>query len=110
MNLAPADRTIAITVALAELGLRPDDQVLIMLADGVDFVEAFVGVTRWGAVPLSVNPGLATANVAAIAAQTGARLVLTSTKRLPQLATLNAEPPVLVNGLQNLWAIALHPR
>lgn len=110
IHLAPADRAIAITATLAELDLRSDDHVLIMLADGVGFVEAFVGVTRWGAVPLSVNPRLAAADVAAIAAQTGARLVLASTKRLPHLAELDAEPPVLVDGLRGLWAIPLHPR
>ncbi|MGH3772863.1 MAG: AMP-binding protein [Pseudonocardiaceae bacterium] len=102
-----ADRAAAITTALAEFDVRPDDRVLIMLADGPGFVEAFTSLTRWGAVPLSVNPRLTTADIAAIAAKTGARLVLTSTKRIHRLADLDAEPPVLVDELRGLWAIAL---
>ncbi|MGH3828857.1 MAG: AMP-binding protein [Pseudonocardiaceae bacterium] len=109
-HAAPAARAITITAALADLDLRSNDRVLIMLADGVGFVEAFVDVTRWGAVPLSVNPRLAAADVAAIAAKTGARLLLTSTKRLQHLAELDAGPPVLVDGRRGLWAIPLHPR
>ncbi|MBW0009834.1 MAG: hypothetical protein JO063_06915 [Pseudonocardiales bacterium] len=78
-----------------------------MLASGAGFVEAFVGVTRRGAVPLSVNPRLAAADVAAIASETGARLVLTSTRQTRRLADLDGEPPVLVDGLRGLWAVAL---
>jgi long-chain acyl-CoA synthetase len=105
-----ADRAAAVAAALAELDVHPDDRVLIMLPDSPGFVEAFVGVTQRGAVPLSVNPRLAVADVAAIAAETGARLVLTSAKRIRRLADLDAEPPVLVDGLRALWAATLRLR
>jgi acyl-CoA synthetase (AMP-forming)/AMP-acid ligase II len=95
-----ANRASAVTAALAELDVRPDDRVLIMLPDGPGFLETVLGVMQRGAVPLSVNPGLAAADVAAIAAETGARLVLASAKRIPQLAGLDAQPPVLVKGLR----------
>jgi non-ribosomal peptide synthetase component F len=95
-----ANRANAVTAALAELEVRPDDRVLIMLPDGPGFLEAVLGVMQRGAVPLSVNPRVAAADVAAIAAETGARLVLASAKRIPQLADLDAEPPVLVDGLR----------
>ncbi|MGH3719148.1 MAG: AMP-binding protein [Pseudonocardiaceae bacterium] len=103
----PADRAVAITTVLAELDVRRDERVLIMLKGGPGFVEVFTGLTRWGAVPLSVNPRLTAADIAAIATETGARLVLTSTKRIHRLADLDAEPPILVEGLRGLWAIAL---
>lgn len=109
-HLEPADRTAAVSDALAGLGVRADDRVLIMLSDGPGFVEAFVGVTQRGAVPLPVNPRLAAADVAAIAAETGARLVLASAKRIHRLADPDAEPPVLVDELRGLWAAALRLR
>jgi acyl-CoA synthetase (AMP-forming)/AMP-acid ligase II len=102
-----AGRAAAVAAALAELGVGPADRVLIMLPAGPGFVEAFIGVTQRGAMPLPVNPRLAAAGVAAIAAETGARLVLASAKRIRRLADLDAEPPVLVDGRRGLWALAL---
>ncbi|MDQ3764885.1 MAG: AMP-binding protein [Actinomycetota bacterium] len=105
-----ADRAAAVAAALAEFDVRPDDRVLIMLPDGPGFAEAFAGVTQRGAVPLPVNPGLPATDIAAIAAETGARLVLTSAKRIHRLADLDTQPPVLVDGPQGLWATALRLR
>ena len=42
----PSDRTAAVTAALAELGVRSEDRVLIMLPDGPGFAEAFAGTIR----------------------------------------------------------------
>ena len=106
----PADRATAVAAALAELGVCPDDRVLIMVPDGPGFVEAFIGVMQRGAVPLSVSPRLATADVAVIAVKTGARLVLASAKRIHRLTDLNVGLPVLVDELRGLWAAALRPR
>ena len=52
----PVDRTAAVAAALAELGVRPAERVLIMLPDGPGFAEAFAGTIKQGAVPLPVNP------------------------------------------------------
>ncbi|MFG2924718.1 class I adenylate-forming enzyme family protein [Streptomyces sp. NPDC048305] len=41
--------------ALAGLGVRPGDRVLLALPDGIDFVTAFLGVLRLGAVAIPVN-------------------------------------------------------
>jgi hypothetical protein len=54
--LTSVDQTAAIVAALAELGVRPEDRVLSMLADGPGFAEAFVGTFAHGAIPLPVNP------------------------------------------------------
>lgn len=63
-----ANRASAVTAALAELDVRPEDRVLIMLPDGPGLLETVLGVMQRGAVPLSVNPRLAAADLAAIAA------------------------------------------
>ncbi len=102
-----ADRAAAVAAVLTELGVRPGERVLIMLPGGPDFVDAFTGAMRRGAVPLPVNPRLPAAAAAAIAAETGARLVLAPAERIHGLTDLEAEPPVPVDGLQGLWVAAL---
>ncbi|MGH3751755.1 MAG: AMP-binding protein [Pseudonocardiaceae bacterium] len=106
----PTDRATTVAAALAQLGVRPEEGVLIMLPDGPGFIDAFVGTMRQGAVPLPVNPRLAAADVAAIAAETGARLVLAPAERIHGLADLGTEPPVPVDGPQGLWAAVLRRR
>jgi hypothetical protein len=64
----------AVAAALAELDVRPDDRVLIMLPDGPGFAESITGAIQQGAVPLPVNPLLPARDVVAVAAKAGARL------------------------------------
>jgi non-ribosomal peptide synthetase component F len=99
-----ADQTAAVAAALAELGVRPAERVLIMLPDGPGFAEAFAGTIHQGAVPLPVNPLLP------VAAEAGARLVLASVDQLHALADLDAEPPILIEGPRGPWAAALRLR
>ena len=63
--------------ALRELGVRPEDRVVLVLRDTVDFVAAFLGAVRTGAIPVPVNPLLPAQDVGAIAALAGARVLLT---------------------------------
>jgi acyl-CoA synthetase (AMP-forming)/AMP-acid ligase II len=105
-----ADRATAIAAALAELGVRPEERVLIMLPDGPGFIDAFTGTRQRGAVPLAVDPRRPAADVAAVAAETGARLVLASMERIHGLAGPDAAPLLLVNGLWGLWTAALRQR
>ncbi len=104
----PVDQTAAVVaVALAELGVRPEDRVLIMLPDGPGFAEAFAGTIAQGAVPLPVNPLLPVHDIVAVAAEAGAQLVLASADQVPELADLAAEPPVLIDGPRGAWAATL---
>jgi acyl-CoA synthetase (AMP-forming)/AMP-acid ligase II len=100
----------AVTAALAELDVRPDDRVLIMLPDGPGFAEAFAGAIQHGAVPLPANPFLPAHDLVTVAAEAGTRLVLVSADQIPALAELDAEPPVLIDGPQGIWAAALRLR
>jgi long-chain acyl-CoA synthetase len=104
------DRTAAVGAALAELGVRPEERVLIMLPDGPGFAEAFAGTIQHEAVPLPVNPLLPAHGIAAAAAEAGARLVLASADQIHTLADLGAQPPALIEGPQGLWAAALRLR
>lgn len=100
----------SVAAALAELQICPHDRVLVMLPDGPGFIDAFIGVTKQGAVPLAVNPHLEAAEVVAAAAEVGAGVALIPAQRVPALATLETTPPVLVNGPQGLWAAAVRLR
>ncbi|MGH3811209.1 MAG: Scr1 family TA system antitoxin-like transcriptional regulator [Pseudonocardiaceae bacterium] len=106
----PTDQTAAVAAALAELHVRPDDRVLIMLSEGPGIVEAFAGAIQQRAVPLPVDPLLPAHDIVAVAAETAARLVLVSADRIPALADLAAEPPILIDGPHGRWAAALRLR
>jgi long-chain acyl-CoA synthetase len=107
---ADPDQTAAVVAALAELGVRPEERVLIMLPDGPGFAEAFAGMIEQGAVPLPVDPLLPAHGIVAVAAEAGAQLVLVSANRVPALADLDAQPPVLIDGPHGPWAAALRLR
>jgi acyl-CoA synthetase (AMP-forming)/AMP-acid ligase II len=106
----PAGQTAAVVAALAELGVRAEDRVLIMLPDGPGFAEAFAGTITHGAVPLPADPLLPAHGIVAVAADAAARLVLVSADRVPALVDLGAQPPVLIEGPQGPWAAALRLR
>ncbi|HET9255235.1 MAG TPA: AMP-binding protein [Pseudonocardiaceae bacterium] len=95
---------------LAELDVRRDDRVLIMLPDGPGFTESFTATFERGALPLPVSPQLSARDLTATATYANARLVLACRDRLPALAGLDAEPPILVSGPDGLRAAALRLR
>lgn len=97
----------AVVAALTELDVRPDERVLVLILDGPGFAEIFLGVMRQGAVPLTVNPALSAGEIVAVAAETGARLVAVAAERIPELADLEAGPPVWLTGPQGPWGAIL---
>jgi acyl-CoA synthetase (AMP-forming)/AMP-acid ligase II len=102
-----SEQTAAVAAALAQLGVRPRERVLIMLPDGPGFAEAFAGTIKHQAVPLPVNPLLAAHDIAAAATKTGARLLLASAEQIHTLTDLGTQPPVLIDGPQGPWVAAL---
>lgn len=101
------ERLVAVTSALTDLDVRRGDRVLLMLSDGPTFVDALAAITLLGALPLPVNPLVPTRDVAAVAAEAGARLVLASVERIDTLPDVGLEPPVLVAGPDGPWAAML---
>ena len=55
------DRTSRIAQGLINVGLRPGDRVVLMAPNGIQFIEAWWGIVRSGAVVIPINP-LATKN------------------------------------------------
>src|SRR4051812_20043526 len=60
--------------ALASLGVRAGDRVLMLMRDTPEFVAAWLGAVRAGAVAVSVNPRLSEVEQRHIIADSGARV------------------------------------
>jgi acyl-coenzyme A synthetase/AMP-(fatty) acid ligase len=64
--------------ALAALGVQPEQRVALCMLDGVDFVAAFLGAIRLGAVPVPLNTLLTTEDYAYMLADSRARIAIVS--------------------------------
>lgn len=93
---------IGAAAGLRELGVRPEERVLLVLFDGVEFVTTFLGAMWIGAVPLPLNPLLPGGDLALSAADSRARVAVVSTRRL-------AGAPDLVGGAPELRHLVLVP-
>ena len=62
---------------LAALGVRPEERVMLVMADGVELVAAFLGAMRLGAVPIPVNTMLTSADLARLVENSRARVAVT---------------------------------
>ena len=62
--------------ALAAFGLRAGERVLFLLKDTPTLVCAYLGAMKMGAVAVALNPRLTAEDLAHVAADSGARLVL----------------------------------
>jgi benzoate-CoA ligase family protein len=113
-----AERAARVAGALAGLGVLPEQRVLLVLLDTVDFPAVFVGAMQLGAVPVPVNTLLTAADIAFLARDSRARLAVVSDALLPKLSDALAGVPLVVAGagaggahprLDDLLAAALAP-
>jgi acyl-CoA synthetase (AMP-forming)/AMP-acid ligase II len=72
-----AERAARFGRLLEARGVQPEQRVMIALPDGPDFVAAFFGTLKLGAVVVMVNPSLPEAEIAALLDYTRARAVVT---------------------------------
>lgn len=71
----------AAAAGLRSLGVRPEERVLLVLLDSVEFVSTLLGAMRIGAVPVPVNALLPGRDVAAIAADARTRVAVVSAEK-----------------------------
>jgi acyl-CoA synthetase (AMP-forming)/AMP-acid ligase II len=105
-----SDQAAPVAAALARLGVRPNERVLILLPDGPDFAPALAGVIHYGAKPLTVNPLLRPRDIMTLAAAAGVQLILATLDTIDALAELDTKPPLLINGPYGCWAAVLRLR
>lgn len=97
----------ALSTALATVGVRAQERVLIVLPDGSGFEEAIISAIRLAAVPLPVNPWVSADDLVTVTTETDARLVVVSAERTNALADLPVELKIPVHGPQGVWATVL---
>ena len=82
--------------ALASIGVEPEQRVLLIMLDTIDFPAAFLGAMKLGAIPVPVNTLLTPADYAYLLRDSRARAVIVSDHLLPKLeAALTERPPHL---------------
>ena len=88
--------------ALRRRGVRPEDRVLLILPDGVDFAYAWFGVLRAGGVFCMVNPLLNASDYAHYLRYTKAQVVICDQGVVAELERamegLESPPKLLVSG------------
>lgn len=77
--------------ALRRLGMRPEDRVMLILADSPAFVFSFFGAIKIGAVPIPVNTMLAPADYQYVLNDSRARVLIISDALAPIIETIRAE-------------------
>jgi benzoate-CoA ligase family protein len=84
---------------LTGLDVRPEERVMIALPDGADWVAAFFGVLKLGAVVVMVNPGLKPAALTPLFDYVAPRWVVLGGAAVPafeEAAAAAARPPRLL--------------
>jgi benzoate-CoA ligase len=81
--------------ALRQLGLEPEQRVLLILLDTVDFPVAFLGAIKAGVVPVPVNTLLASADYDFMLRDSRARALIVSDALHDKVAGVLADQPAL---------------
>jgi 4-hydroxybenzoate-CoA ligase/benzoate-CoA ligase len=81
--------------ALRSLGVEPENRVALLLADGADWVAAFLGALRIGAVAVPLNTRLRPTEWAAMLRDSRARVLIVDGPLLTELQPLLVDLPHL---------------
>jgi benzoate-CoA ligase len=90
-----AERVDRCANALVNLGLEPEQRVLLCLQDTIDFPTAFLGCIKAGIVPIPVNTLLKTADYEYMLRDSRARALLVSAALLPTFDPVLTQMPHL---------------
>ncbi|MCC6473419.1 MAG: benzoate-CoA ligase family protein [Burkholderiales bacterium] len=83
--------------ALTAIGLQPEQRVLLVLLDTIDFPTVFLGCIKAGIVPVAANTMLTTADFEYMLRDSRARALVVSEPLLPVLAPLLGRIPSLAH-------------
>jgi acyl-CoA synthetase (AMP-forming)/AMP-acid ligase II len=99
------ERSDRLAAVLAARGIGPGDHVAMLQYNGIEFVEAFLGVQKVGACAVPVNFRLSREEVDYVLADCGAALVIAD----PELAPRAGSLPTLAVGPDYEAALAAAP-
>lgn len=71
------ERVCDVASGLAALGVRAEERVMLVMADGVELAAAFLGAMRLGAVPVPMNTMLTVADLVRLAENSRAHIAIT---------------------------------
>ncbi len=83
-----ASRTRRLARALLDLGMQPEQRVLLCLQDTIDFPTAFLGCIWAGIIPVAVNTNLKAPDYLHLLRDSRARALIVSHCLLPQFAPI----------------------
>jgi benzoate-CoA ligase len=86
-----SERTNRVGNALRQLGVRPEERVLLLLLDTPEFLYSFFGAIKIGAVAVPTNTLLKPHEYEYLLNDTRARVILVSETLLPQLQSIQRE-------------------
>ncbi|MCY3003838.1 MAG: benzoate-CoA ligase family protein [Planctomycetota bacterium] len=89
-----SERAARLAAALRRAGLRPEDRVLLVLPDGFEFAETWFATLRAGGVFAMVNPLLKRDQYEYYLAYTKARVLVTHSEVLPEIAEAARAQPL----------------
>lgn len=87
------DKAALVAANLAARGLEEHDKVLVLMGNSIEFLYIFFGLGRIGAVCVPVNPQLKPDEIAYIANNAEARMVITISEVLPTLQQIQDRIP-----------------
>jgi long-chain acyl-CoA synthetase len=101
-----------LAAGLAELGIAKGDRVAIMLPNCPQYIIAAFGILRLGAVIVNINPSYTAREVVTVAADSGARIVITLDVLAPLVSGVRAQTAIetiIVTSLAEYSAAAAAP-
>ncbi len=96
------ERTNRAGNSLRQLGVRPEERVMLLLLDTAEFLYSFFGAIKIGAVAVPVNTFLKSHEYEYLLNDTRARVVLVSEALLPQLQSI---PPERLRYLREIVVV-----
>lgn len=111
------DRSARIATALADLGVARGEPVCVLLETSCDYVAAWMGLTRLGALEVPINTGFRGAALAHAINLTSARRLILDSSLAPLVAEIRGDLPHLRDvilrgdpaGAQGLHGLAVTP-
>jgi benzoate-CoA ligase family protein len=108
------DRVQRTAAALTELGLQPEQRLVLVCADGVDFVTLYLAAMRIGAVPVPLSTMLRVGELADLLRDSRARIVATTTEFADTVSAAVVQAPEITGviacaGASVAATVPVHP-
>ncbi len=91
------EKSNSIAIELTALGIKKGDRVGLLMANSIEFVIAYFGIVKTGAIVLPINILLKSDEIKFILNDAGTSLLITSEEFMPIISPIRSETPTLKN-------------